>query len=132
MLHVYSHIELPSFLPPPTSPLSVVHHFIAHLFFPSLSSLWLPCHFPLPNLALIPSPLSPSIPFSTKGTENPAEDEDRIKVAVDKNGGSYCITQRWIHKFDVIHGAKGEYQHDGTHGHIIWLGLHTHIYLGLS
>ena len=42
------------------------------------------------------------------GTENPAEDEDRIKVGVDKTGGSYCITQRWIHKFDVIQGAKGK------------------------
>lgn len=46
--------------------------------------------------------------FSLIGTENPAEDDDRIKVAVDKAGGSYCITQRWIHKFDVIQGAKGK------------------------
>lgn len=48
------------------------------------------------------------IALSPTGTENPAEDDDRIKVAVDKAGGSYCITQRWIHKFDVIQGAKGK------------------------
>ncbi|CAI8021453.1 Dye-decolorizing peroxidase YfeX [Geodia barretti] len=41
------------------------------------------------------------------GTENPAEEDDRVRVAVsDKCGGSYCITQRWIHKHDVI--ASGE------------------------
>lgn len=43
------------------------------------------------------------------GTENPAEDEDRKHVAVsNKCGGSYCITQKWIHKHDVIAGNKGK------------------------
>ena len=41
------------------------------------------------------------------GTENPADDEDRTNVAVDKTGGSYCITQRWIHKIDVIQNTRG-------------------------
>jgi putative iron-dependent peroxidase len=41
------------------------------------------------------------------GTENPAEEDDRVRVAVsDKCGGSYCITQRWIHKHDVIASSK--------------------------
>jgi len=41
------------------------------------------------------------------GTENPAADDDRERVAVEKStGGSYCITQKWIHDMDVIHGGK--------------------------
>ena len=41
------------------------------------------------------------------GTENPAAEEDRQAVAVDDHGGSYVITQRWIHQFDVIKKASG-------------------------
>jgi Dyp-type peroxidase family len=41
------------------------------------------------------------------GTENPAEEEDREHVAVsNKCGGSYCITQRWIHKHNVLAASK--------------------------
>jgi putative iron-dependent peroxidase len=41
------------------------------------------------------------------GTENPADEEDRVSVAVsDKCGGSYCITQRWIHKHDILTASK--------------------------
>ena len=46
------------------------------------------------------------------GTENPAEEDDRVRVAVsDKCGGSYCITQKWIHKHDVISSSKGQKLH---------------------
>ena len=58
-------------------------------------------------LSLSLSPLPSSLTHST-GTENPAEEEDRINVAVsDKCGGSYCITQRWIHKHDILAASKG-------------------------
>ncbi|EDV28861.1 uncharacterized protein TRIADDRAFT_20245, partial [Trichoplax adhaerens] len=41
------------------------------------------------------------------GTENPADDESRTEVAINKEtGGSYLITQRWIHKFNVINNTK--------------------------
>ena len=46
--------------------------------------------------------------FVAIGTENPAEEEDRVRVAVsDQCGGSYCITQRWIHRHDVLSTSKG-------------------------
>ena len=42
------------------------------------------------------------------GTENPAAEEDRLRAAVNsKCGGSYCVTQRWIHQHDVIQNTKG-------------------------
>ena len=41
------------------------------------------------------------------GTENPADEDDRKAVAVDKQGGSYVITQRWIHNLDVIKTTQG-------------------------
>ncbi|XP_046344383.2 dye-decolorizing peroxidase YfeX-like [Haliotis rufescens] len=41
------------------------------------------------------------------GTENPADDDSRQSVAVEKEtGGSYVITQKWLHKLDVIHTEK--------------------------
>lgn len=41
------------------------------------------------------------------GTENPAAEEDRLCVAVNSLcGGSYCVTQRWIHQHDVIQNSK--------------------------
>lgn len=37
------------------------------------------------------------------GTENPADDDSRFDVAVEKEtGGSYVITQKWIHNLDYI------------------------------
>jgi Dyp-type peroxidase family len=36
------------------------------------------------------------------GTENPADEDDRKAVAVDKQGGSYVVTQRWIHNLDIF------------------------------
>ncbi|KAL1240551.1 Sodium-dependent phosphate transport protein 2A [Trichinella spiralis] len=40
------------------------------------------------------------------GTENP-KDEEIEEVAVDKNtGGSYCLTQRWIHNLTFIASAS--------------------------
>ena len=54
------------------------------------------------------------------GTENPAEEDDRVRVAVnDKCGGSYCITQRWIHKHDVIASGEGEKSLTSLHAHSI-------------
>ncbi|XP_033756755.1 dye-decolorizing peroxidase YfeX-like [Pecten maximus] len=41
------------------------------------------------------------------GTENPADDESRQNVAVEPStGGSYVITQKWIHNFNVIDSEK--------------------------
>lgn len=41
------------------------------------------------------------------GTENPADDESRQNVAVEPGtGGSYVITQKWIHQFNVIDNEK--------------------------
>ncbi|XP_076104817.1 dye-decolorizing peroxidase YfeX-like [Mytilus galloprovincialis] len=41
------------------------------------------------------------------GTENPADDESRQKVAVEKDtGGSYVITQKWIHDLKLISSEK--------------------------
>ncbi|XP_005098845.1 dye-decolorizing peroxidase YfeX [Aplysia californica] len=41
------------------------------------------------------------------GTENRADDEGRQEVAVEKEtGGSYVITQKWIHNLDVISTEK--------------------------
>ncbi|XP_060064949.1 dye-decolorizing peroxidase YfeX-like [Ylistrum balloti] len=41
------------------------------------------------------------------GTENPADDESRQNVAVEPGtGGSYVITQKWIHDFSVINNEK--------------------------
>ncbi|CAL1539657.1 unnamed protein product [Lymnaea stagnalis] len=41
------------------------------------------------------------------GTENRADDEGRQQVAVEKEtGGSYVITQKWIHDFNVINNEK--------------------------
>uniref|UniRef100_A0A0B7A0W1 Dyp-type peroxidase C-terminal domain-containing protein n=1 Tax=Arion vulgaris TaxID=1028688 RepID=A0A0B7A0W1_9EUPU len=41
------------------------------------------------------------------GTENRADDEGRQEVAVEKGtGGSYVITQKWIHDLDVVHNEK--------------------------
>jgi len=57
------------------------------------------------------------------GTENPADDDSRFKVAVEKTtGGSYCITQRWIHdmnyigteKDSVLEGIVGRSRPDST------------------
>ncbi|XP_074640930.1 dye-decolorizing peroxidase YfeX-like isoform X2 [Tubulanus polymorphus] len=40
------------------------------------------------------------------GTENPADEEHRQSVTVEKStGASYVITQKWIHQFDVINSA---------------------------
>lgn len=50
------------------------------------------------------------------GTENPADEDDRTRVAVDKTGGSYCITQRWIHKMDTVHNTKGTYTSSNVTG----------------
>ena len=56
--------------------------------------------------------------ISCAGTENPAEEDDRVRVAVnDKCGGSYCITQRWIHKHDVIASGEGENSLTSLHAH---------------
>lgn len=41
------------------------------------------------------------------GTENPADDDDRKAVAVDEQGGSYVITQRWIHNLDLLKNTQG-------------------------
>ncbi|XP_077998108.1 dye-decolorizing peroxidase YfeX-like [Glandiceps talaboti] len=41
------------------------------------------------------------------GTENPADDDSRFDVAVDKaNGSSYLITQKWVHRHDIIQKEK--------------------------
>ncbi|KAK0052740.1 deferrochelatase/peroxidase YfeX [Biomphalaria pfeifferi] len=41
------------------------------------------------------------------GTENRADDEGRQLIAVEKEtGGSYVITQKWIHNFNVINTEK--------------------------
>ncbi|CAG5122497.1 unnamed protein product [Candidula unifasciata] len=41
------------------------------------------------------------------GTENRADDEGRQEVAVEKEtGGSYVITQKWIHDLDLINTEK--------------------------
>ncbi|KAK3606599.1 hypothetical protein CHS0354_001565 [Potamilus streckersoni] len=41
------------------------------------------------------------------GTENPADDDSRQKVAVNKEtGGSYVITQKWIHDLKVINSQQ--------------------------
>jgi len=41
------------------------------------------------------------------GTENAADDDDRREIAVEKEtGGSYVITQVWVHKLDVINSEK--------------------------
>jgi len=41
------------------------------------------------------------------GTENRADDEGRQAVAVDKStGGSYVITQKWLHDLDIINSEK--------------------------
>ncbi|ESO98284.1 hypothetical protein LOTGIDRAFT_114599, partial [Lottia gigantea] len=41
------------------------------------------------------------------GTENRADEEGRQETAVEKEtGGSYVITQKWLHKLDVIDGEK--------------------------
>ncbi|KAL8609838.1 hypothetical protein ACOMHN_020673 [Nucella lapillus] len=41
------------------------------------------------------------------GTENPADDDDRRDVAVEKStGGSYVITQKWIHDLNLIGSEK--------------------------
>ncbi|TGZ59157.1 hypothetical protein CRM22_009248 [Opisthorchis felineus] len=43
------------------------------------------------------------------GTENPADEDDRIKAAIDpKTKGSYVVAQRWIHKHDVIRATKDD------------------------
>ena len=62
--------------------------------------------------------------FVAVGTENPAEEEDRVRVAVsDQCGGSYCITQRWIHRHDVLSTSKGIiYIHCTVY-------MHTHSFL---
>ncbi len=61
----------------------------------------------LPSLSLCPLP---------SGTENPAEEDDRLRVAVnDGCGGSYCVTQRWVHDHDIIHNTKGT---DCFHMHV--------------
>jgi putative iron-dependent peroxidase len=58
--------------------------------------------------------------ISCAGTENPAEEDDRVRVAVsDKCGGSYCITQRWIHKHDVIASSKGQNSLFSLHEHSV-------------
>ncbi|KAK7469770.1 hypothetical protein BaRGS_00036197 [Batillaria attramentaria] len=41
------------------------------------------------------------------GTENAADEDDRREVAVEKTtGGSYVITQKWIHDLNVINTEK--------------------------
>uniref|UniRef100_A0A194ALU0 Deferrochelatase/peroxidase YfeX n=1 Tax=Pinctada fucata TaxID=50426 RepID=A0A194ALU0_PINFU len=41
------------------------------------------------------------------GTENAADDENRQRIAVqEKNGGSYVITQKWLHDLNVIQKEK--------------------------
>jgi len=41
------------------------------------------------------------------GTENAADEETRFQVAVNKDtGGSFCITQRWIHNMDLFNESK--------------------------
>ncbi|KAF7258121.1 hypothetical protein EG68_03578 [Paragonimus skrjabini miyazakii] len=41
------------------------------------------------------------------GTENPADEDDRIEAAIDpKTGGSYVVTQKWIHNHPVIRATK--------------------------
>lgn len=41
------------------------------------------------------------------GTENPADEDDRQAVAVEvETGGSYVITQKWIHRLDFIGTEK--------------------------
>jgi len=41
------------------------------------------------------------------GTENPADDDTRFQVAVNKDtGGSFCITQRWIHNLQMFNDTK--------------------------
>ncbi|XP_052772941.1 dye-decolorizing peroxidase YfeX-like [Mya arenaria] len=41
------------------------------------------------------------------GTENAADDENREKIAVEKeSGGSYVITQKWIHDLKLIGSEK--------------------------
>ncbi|XP_002732972.1 dye-decolorizing peroxidase YfeX-like [Saccoglossus kowalevskii] len=43
------------------------------------------------------------------GTENPADDESRYNVAVDKeSGGSYLITQKWVHNHEPIRIEKNK------------------------
>ncbi|KAA3670816.1 uncharacterized protein DEA37_0011405, partial [Paragonimus westermani] len=40
-------------------------------------------------------------------TENPADEDDRIQAAIDpKTGGSYVVTQKWIHNHPVIRATK--------------------------
>ncbi|VDN16776.1 unnamed protein product [Dibothriocephalus latus] len=42
------------------------------------------------------------------GTENPADPDERHEVAVSKaTGGSYVVTQRWLHNFNVITKQPG-------------------------
>jgi Dyp-type peroxidase family len=41
------------------------------------------------------------------GTENPADEDSRFNVAVNKEtGGSFCITQRWIHDLQMFNDTK--------------------------
>lgn len=41
------------------------------------------------------------------GTENAADEDERQEIAVEKEtGGSYVITQLWVHKMDVINKEK--------------------------
>jgi len=41
------------------------------------------------------------------GTENPADEDSRREVAVESStGGSYVMTQKWIHKLDTINNEK--------------------------
>jgi len=41
------------------------------------------------------------------GTENPADDESREQLAVEKStGGSYVITQKWVHNMNTINTEK--------------------------
>lgn len=43
------------------------------------------------------------------GTENPAAVDDRIKVAIDpQTGGSYVVTQRWVHNHSLIRDTKND------------------------
>jgi Dyp-type peroxidase family len=57
------------------------------------------------------------------GTENRADEEGRFEVAVEKTtGGSYCITQKWVHdmnfigieKDPVLEGIVGRSRPDST------------------
>ncbi|VDM05177.1 unnamed protein product [Schistocephalus solidus] len=42
------------------------------------------------------------------GTENPADPDERREVAVSKaTGGSYVVTQRWLHDFNTIKKQLG-------------------------